>query len=224
MEEVEKLQQACESFQGSKMAPIVEKVETLKEMMNAFEAVAHYDLNRLRSIWTQLEIRWNEFETNMEIRTSNLKLSLSFQDNVFEGSNWCQQSEQLLQGLEERMSGCDTSLEVSNLSEELSAYLTATKEEQQERVTKVTFYCHIVWLSYTLFLIQIKQISMFLHSNFLVELSVQVEASTQSMIRDIDLFQQDLHKLCKKLIQIEEEKDRERRLMKQKELVASRAK
>ena len=58
---------------------------------------------------------------------------------------------------------------------------------------------------------------MFLHSNQLVELALQVEASTQTMLRDIELMQQDLHKLRNKLLQIEEEKDREQRLMKQKE-------
>ena len=58
---------------------------------------------------------------------------------------------------------------------------------------------------------------MFLHSNSLVELGSQVEASTQSMLREINGVQDELQSLHDKLARIEEEKDRERRLIKQKE-------
>ena len=53
---------------------------------------------------------------------------------------------------------------------------------------------------------------MFLHSNSLVELGSQVEASTQSMLREINGVQDELQSLHDKLARIEEEKDRERRL------------
>lgn len=58
---------------------------------------------------------------------------------------------------------------------------------------------------------------MFLHSNPLVELGLQVEASTQSMLREINSVQEELNNLHSKLVKIEKEKDRERRLAKQKE-------
>ena len=58
---------------------------------------------------------------------------------------------------------------------------------------------------------------MFLHSNSLVELGSQVEASTQSMLREISAVKEELQSLHDKLVRIEEEKDRERRLNKQKE-------
>lgn len=139
LEEVEQRLKECEEFEREKMSPIVVRVGILRKMMQQFEEAGHHELNKLRDMWATLDKRWKTFEEDMETRMNNLKLSLSFQDNVFEGSNWCQQSEQLLQGLEVRMSGCDTSTEVSSLIEELAVYLTVTKEEQMGRVTKVRY-------------------------------------------------------------------------------------
>ena len=56
---------------------------------------------------------------------------------MFEGSNWCMQSEQFLHSLDDKINQCDTSEEASSLSAELSVYVSVTKEEQMERVSKV---------------------------------------------------------------------------------------
>ena len=64
---------------------------------------------------------------------------------------------------------------------------------------------------------QTKRISAELHSNVLVEQAAQIEHSTQDMMRDLESFRLELERLHEKLVQIESEKDRERRLTKQRE-------
>lgn len=59
---------------------------------------------------------------------------------MFEGSNWCMQSEQFLHSLDEKTNQCDTSEEASSLSAELAVYLSVTKDEQMERVSKVIWF------------------------------------------------------------------------------------
>ena len=56
-----------------------------------------------------------------------------------------------------------------------------------------------------------------LHSNLLMELAGQIEQSTVDTQRDLHTCQNDLEKLHEKLVQIESEKDKERRLIKQRE-------
>ena len=56
-----------------------------------------------------------------------------------------------------------------------------------------------------------------LHSNLLMELAGQTEQSTADTQRDLHTCQNDLEKLHEKLVQIESEKDKERRLIKQRE-------
>lgn len=50
-----------------------------------------------------------------------------------------------------------------------------------------------------------------------MELAGQLEQSTNIMLKDIDSVRKDLETLHSKLVQIEKEKDREMRLLKQKE-------
>lgn len=50
-------------------------------------------------------------------------------------------------------------------------------------------------------------------------MSQQLDSSTQRIIRDFETVKQDLQKLHSKLVHIEEEKDKEMRLLKQRELV-----
>ena len=66
-------------------------------------------------------------------------IDLLQQENLFQGSNWCMQSEQFLHSLDEKINQCDTSDEAKNLAAELSVYLSVTKKEQSERVSKVCF-------------------------------------------------------------------------------------
>ena len=47
------------------------------------------------------------------------------------------QSEQFVQTLNQKMSRCDTSTEAKSLKDELSIYLSVTKDEQLDRVSKV---------------------------------------------------------------------------------------
>ena len=137
LEEVKLRLEECSVFEREKVAPVSQQVDRLRSMMEQFEDAGHYELNKLRGQWSQLDKRWKSFEDDMKTRMTNLELSLSFQDNVFEGSNWCQKSEQLLQELEQRMSECDTASEVASLIEELTIYLSVTREEQMGRVNKV---------------------------------------------------------------------------------------
>lgn len=58
---------------------------------------------------------------------------------MFQGSNWCMQSEQFFHSLNDKINHCDTSDEASSLSAELSIYLSVTKSEQLDRVSKVTY-------------------------------------------------------------------------------------
>lgn len=201
LEEVEELIQNHQNFEKDSMESITTQVEELRNMIKTFEETGHYELNRIRSIGSHLEQRWNQFECDMKTRYSNLKLSLSFQDNLFEGSNWCMQSEQFLQSLDDKVNHCDTSDEVSSLSAELSVYLSVTKREQMERVS------------------QIQHISSFLHSNPLVELAQQLNQSTDHMLKDFETAKNDLQSLYSRLLHIEEEKDKEMRMMKQKQRV-----
>lgn len=123
-------------------------------------------------------------------------------------------SEQFLHSLDEKINQCDTSDEAKNLSAELSVYLSVTQKEQAERVSKVF---PVSKYKFLIRLLQIQEISGFLHSNPLNELSTQLEHSTTHMLKDFENVQQDLEMLHDKLVQIEKEKDREMRLLKQKE-------
>lgn len=82
LEEVNQLLHECNTFQRDVMLPITDKVEELKNLMKQFEETGHYELNRIRSIGSHLEQRWDRFESDMKTRLSNLKLSLSFQVGV----------------------------------------------------------------------------------------------------------------------------------------------
>jgi thioesterase domain-containing protein len=201
MEEVEQLLKDFDDFEKKTMTPVSDKVVKLKEMMAHFEENCHYDLNRIRSIGSHLEQRWTSFESDVKTYKSNLNLSLTFQDNLFQGTNWCLQSEQFLHSLDEKINQCDTSKEAESLTAELSVYLTVTKEEQTQRVAKI------------------KEIAGFLHSNPLNELAGQLEQTTNMTMKDFETAQHDLEMLYNKLVQIELEKDKERRLLKQRERV-----
>ena len=62
-----------------------------------------------------------------------------------------------------------------------------------------------------------KEIGSFLRSNLLAEQAVQVEASSQHTLADFQAIRADLERRHTTLLQIEEEKDREKRLVKQRE-------
>ena len=79
LEEVEELIQNHQKFEKDSMESITTQVEELRNMIKKFEEAGHYELNRIRSIGSHLEQRWNQFECDMKTRYSNLKLSLSFQ-------------------------------------------------------------------------------------------------------------------------------------------------
>ena len=149
LEEVRLRLDECSVFERDKMNPVSQQVDGLRSMMKQFEDAGHYELNKLRGTWSQLDRRWKSFEEDMKIRMNNLELSLSFQDNVFEGSNWCQKSEQLLQELEQKMSECDIASEVASLIEELTIYLSVTREEQMGRVNKVCRVLHSCCVVYS---------------------------------------------------------------------------
>ena len=149
LEEVRLRQDECSVFERDKMTPVSRQVDRLRSMMEQFEDAGHYELNKLRGTWSQLDKRWKLFEEDVKIRMNCLELSLSCQDNVFEGSKWCQMSEQLLQELEQKMSECDTASEVASLIEELTIYLSVTKEEQMGRVNKVCGVLHPCYVVYS---------------------------------------------------------------------------
>ncbi len=65
--------------------------------------------------------------------------------------------------------------------------------------------------------LQVQQISFLLHSNVLVEQANQIELSTERTFREFEACQSEAEALHEKLVQIENEKDRERRLTKQRE-------
>ena len=83
LEEVEELIQNHQNFEKDSMESITTQVEELRNMIKTFEETGHYELNRIRSIGSHLEQRWNQFECDMKTRYSNLKLSLSFQVCVY---------------------------------------------------------------------------------------------------------------------------------------------
>lgn len=58
---------------------MLKKIDELRGKLSAFENSGHYELNRIRSIGSHLEQQWVKFNTELETRSSNLKLSLSFQ-------------------------------------------------------------------------------------------------------------------------------------------------
>lgn len=66
---------------------------------------------------------------------------------------------------------------------------------------------------------QLKETSDYLRSNLLSELAQQISLSTERTMADFDNTKTSLEKLHSKLVQIEGEKDRERRLTKQREWV-----
>uniref|UniRef100_A0A1X7TP97 Uncharacterized protein n=1 Tax=Amphimedon queenslandica TaxID=400682 RepID=A0A1X7TP97_AMPQE len=201
IQDVQKLLQDHETFSFNIVSPMHEKIGELKRRLAGFEKSGHYDLNRIRSIGSHLEQQWVKFNTDVETRLSNLKLSLSFQENSFNANNWCVQSEQFVQTLNEKMSSCDTATEAKGLKDELSIYLSVTKEEQLDRVSKI------------------KEISGFLHSNVLSEVTAHLNQVTEQTLKEFSLIDEQLASLHVKLCQIEEEKDKEMRLLKQKKRV-----
>lgn len=66
---------------------------------------------------------------------------------------------------------------------------------------------------------QLKETSEYLRSNLLSEVAQQISLSTERTMGDFDSTKSSLEKLHNKLVQIEGEKDRERRLTKQREWV-----
>ena len=66
---------------------------------------------------------------------------------------------------------------------------------------------------------QLKQASEYLRSNRLSEVAQQIALSSERTVSDFDGTKMNLEKLYSKLVQIEGEKDRERRLTKQREWV-----
>lgn len=64
---------------------------------------------------------------------------------------------------------------------------------------------------------QLKQASEYLRSNRLSEVAQQIALSSERTVSDFDGTKMNLEKLYSKLVQIEGEKDRERRLTKQRE-------
>lgn len=59
--------------------PMFQKVKELRNKISLFEESGHYELNRIRSIGNHLEQQWLKFDTEVQTRLANLKLSLSFQ-------------------------------------------------------------------------------------------------------------------------------------------------
>lgn len=64
---------------------------------------------------------------------------------------------------------------------------------------------------------QVQQISSILRNNLLVEQANQIEQTTERTIQEFEACHSDAKTLHEKLVQIESEKDRERRFTKQRE-------
>lgn len=79
LEDVQQLLKEHDAFYHSIVMPMFQKVKDLKNKMAVFEESGHYELNRIRSIGNHLEQQWLKFDTEIQTRLSNLKLSQSFQ-------------------------------------------------------------------------------------------------------------------------------------------------
>ncbi len=79
IEDVKRLIEEFHCFNNENMKPVTIQVDKLKNMMKEFEEMGHYELNRIRSIGSHLEQRWEKFEMECNNYWTNLKLSLELQ-------------------------------------------------------------------------------------------------------------------------------------------------
>ena len=65
------------------MENIANHVEGLKARYSSVEASGHSELNELRGMAASLERQWNKFSKEMKSHSTNLDLSLKFQETLF---------------------------------------------------------------------------------------------------------------------------------------------